>query len=256
MAGRVDVIAVSGIPRIIQGDEIGRIAARCIIEAGISLEEDDVVVVAQTIVSRSEGGVVRLDGVVPSSEALGYAEVTGKDPRIVEVVLRESTSVLYAGPGFMVCETRHGSVCANAGVDASNVNDGWVSTLPADPDASATRIAGEIREETGLEVPVIISDSEGRPFRRGSVGVAVGVHGIAPVRGLAGIEDYFGRPLQTTEVGLADMICSAASLVMGESGEGVPVAIVRGVDLRSGSGIEGMLYEEDVFKDMIRRGNI
>jgi len=253
MAGRVEVVAVHGIPRIAGGDSLGRIAARCIEKAGISLREDDVVVVAQTVVSRSEGSVVRLDSVDPSDSARGYAEVTGKDPRLVEVVLGESKSVLYAGPGFMVCETRTGSVCANAGVGASNVGEGWVSTLPADPDASAARIAREIEEETGLQVPVIISDSEGRPFRRGAVGVAVGVHGMAPVRALAGIEDYFGRPLQTTEVGLADMICSAASLVMGESGEGVPVVIVRGVDLRPGSGIEGLLYEEDVFKDMIER---
>jgi coenzyme F420-0:L-glutamate ligase/coenzyme F420-1:gamma-L-glutamate ligase len=253
MAGRVEVIAVHGFPRIAGGDSLGRITAGCIAKAGISLREGDVVVVAQTVVSRSEGSVVRLDSVDPSDKAREYAEVAGKDPRLVEVVLGESKRVLYAGPGFMVCETRNGSVCANAGVDASNVDEGWVTTLPADPEASAGRISGEIGEVTGLEVPVIISDSEGRPFRRGAVGVAVGVHGMAPVRALAGIEDYFGRPLQTTEVGLADMICSAASLIMGESGEGVPVAIVRGVDLRSGSGIEGLLYEEDVFKDMIER---
>jgi coenzyme F420-0:L-glutamate ligase/coenzyme F420-1:gamma-L-glutamate ligase len=256
MAGRVDVIPVPGIPRVNSGDKIGKIISRCVSEDGIPLSEGDVIVVAQTIVSRSEGAIVKLDGVNPSDEALGYADVTGKDPRLVEVVLEESNSVLYAGPGFMVCETRNGSVCANAGVDASNVDEGWVSTLPPCPDASAARIAGEIWEEMGLEVPVIISDSEGRPFRRGAVGVAVGIHGMEPVRALAGIEDYFGRPLQTTEIGLADMISSAASLVMGESGEGIPAVIVRGVELWPGSGIGGLLYEEDVFKEMIGRNKL
>ena len=254
MAARVEVIGVPGIPLIGEGDEIGVVARRCMAEAGISLERGDVVVVAQAIVSRSEGCVVRLEGVRPSDRALRYAEITGKDPRLVEVVLGESRGVLYAGSGFMICETRHGFVCANAGVDASNVEDGWVSTLPADPDASARSISMAIASGTGFAVPVIVSDSEGRPFRRGATGVAVGVYGLPPTRSLAGEPDYFGRPLQTTEVALADQICSAAALVMGEAAEGIPVAVVRGVETGGCGG--SLLYDEDVFKQMLGREDL
>jgi coenzyme F420-0:L-glutamate ligase/coenzyme F420-1:gamma-L-glutamate ligase len=249
MAAEVVVIGVPGIPRIKEGDDLGEIARRCMGEAGIALERGDVVVVAQSIVSRAEGSVVRLGDVEPSDRARRYAEVTGKDPGLVEVVLSESRGVLWAGSGFMICETRHGFVCANAGVDASNVPEGWVSTLPADPDASARSLSRSMGSMSGLDVPVIISDSEGRPFRRGAIGVAVGVYGLPASRSLAGRPDYFGRPLQTTEVALADQICSAAGLVMGEAAEGIPVVIVRGVDVGGEGG--GLLYDEDVFKEML-----
>jgi len=251
MVDGVRIIGIPGIPRITEGDDVGEVAARCMEAAGIEMEEGDLVVVAQTVVSRSEGCTVRLDTVNPSGRALSYAGITGKDPRIVEVVLGESTGVIHAGPGFLLCETRHGFVCANAGVDSSNVEEGMVTTLPPDPDGSAARISRSLGKAAGFAVPVIVSDSEGRPFRRGSVGVALGVAGISPVRSLAGVPDFFGRQLQTTEVALADQICSAANLVMGESGEGIPVAIARGVPPGRGEGIGGLLYEEDVFKEAL-----
>ncbi len=251
---RVTIIGIPGMPLIRRGDDLGEAIISSLRDDGIQLCEGDVIVVAQSVVSRSEGCVVRLDDVQPSERAARYATVTGKDPRVVEVVLGESRNVILACEGFMICETHHGFICANAGVDASNNEEGWVSTLPRDPDASAKSIAHSIRKRTGLNVPVMISDSEGRPFRRGAIGVAVGVHGLAPVRSLVGVPDLFGRMLETTEVGVADLICSAAALVMGEADEGLPAVIVRGAQFEENGGKGDLLYREDVFrKDMLRR---
>jgi coenzyme F420-0:L-glutamate ligase/coenzyme F420-1:gamma-L-glutamate ligase len=248
------VMGIQGIPRVRAGDRIPNLLHEAMASTGISLVPGDILVVAQAVVSRSEGSVVELCQVSPSPQALGYAETTGKDPRLVEVVLGESRSVIWASEGFMICETRHGFVCANAGVDASNVDEGFVSTLPRDPDASARGISDGILSLTGLRVPVLISDSEGRPFRRGAIGVAVGVWGLEPVVSMRGVPDSFGRALETTEVAVADLVCSAAAIVMGEAAEGVPAAIVRGVK-HSGEGrIKDLLHENDVFKnEMLRR---
>jgi coenzyme F420-0:L-glutamate ligase/coenzyme F420-1:gamma-L-glutamate ligase len=246
---RVEAIGITGMPLIKGGDDLGRLVAARLNSEWIPLSGGDVIVVAQSVVSRSEGSVFELDQVAPSRRAEEYAGITGKDPRVIEVVLRQSRRVVKARPGFMICETRHGFVCANAGVDASNVDQGWVSVLPGDPDASARNIARSIKSETGQDVPVLISDSEGRPFRRGAIGVAVGVWGMAPVRSLAGERDYFGRELETTEVSVADMICSAAALVMGEGDEGTPAVVVRGAEHDGDGSRDDMLYEEDVFKE-------
>ncbi len=245
----ISVIEIPGMLQIERGDDLGSLIAESLHGAGMNLKGGDIIVVAQTVVSRSEGSVVRLQDVTPSKRAIKYAKITGKDPRLVEVVLGESRRMIHASRGFMVCETKHGFVCANAGVDASNNEMGWVSTLPKDPDSSARGIAKSIKARCGLDIPVIISDSEGRPFRRGAIGVAVGVHGMAPVRSLAGNPDYFGRKLETTEVAVADRICSAAALVMGEGAEGLPVIIVRGVIFGGKGGMEDLLYERDVFKE-------
>jgi coenzyme F420-0:L-glutamate ligase/coenzyme F420-1:gamma-L-glutamate ligase len=245
----IEVVGITGLPRISRGDDLGAMIASALRSSGISPMTGDVLVVAQTIVSRAEGSVMRLEDVVPTPRAMRYAEETGKDPRIMEVVLSQARSVVWAGKGFIICETQSGMVCANAGVDQSNVDEGWVSTLPEDPDASARAISEKIQRVTGAKIPVIVSDSEGRPFRRGAIGVAVGVAGMAPVKSLAGTPDYFGRRLETTEVAVADLICSAASLVMGEAAEGVPVVLVRGLEPEGEGGISDLLYERDVFKE-------
>ncbi len=249
MPTRMEVVGVTGLPAIRRGDDLGTLIAAALESSGIGLVDGDVLVVAQAIVSRAEGSVVRLDGVVPTPRAIRYAEETGKDPRLLEVILSCSRSVVWAGKGFIICETGSGLVCANAGVDQSNVEEGWVSTLPEDPDASARAISEKILQATGARVPVIVSDSEGRPFRRGAIGVAVGVAGMSPVKAMAGMPDYFGRKLETTEVAVADLICSAASLVMGEAAEGIPVVLVRGLEPEGEGTIADLLYERDVFKE-------
>ncbi len=255
MTGIASLIGVPGIPLIESGDDLGLLITEAVDKAGLKLVDGDILVVAQTIVSRSEGSVIELDRVVPSEAALRYAVITGKDPRVVEVVLDQSRKVVLARPGYMICETEQGFVCANAGVDASNNPAGCVSTLPSDPDESARRIARRILQLRGVNVAVLISDSEGRPFRKGAVGVAVGVHGMEPVRSFVGRPDLFGRRLETTMVCTADMVCSAAALIMGESAEGLPVVIVRGVEYVKGDGgIGRILYERDAFKEELERG--
>jgi coenzyme F420-0:L-glutamate ligase/coenzyme F420-1:gamma-L-glutamate ligase len=241
------VIGLPGLPLVRKGDDLGRLIHEAAVRSRIQLLDGDILVVSQTVVSRAEGSVVRLDDVVPSAAALKYATITGKDPRVVEVVLRQSRRVVLARRGFMVCETLKGFVCANAGVDASNNEAGYVSTLPEDPDRSARCIAASIKVRCGVDVAVIISDSEGRPFRKGAIGVAVGVSGISPIRSFIGIPDLFGRKLETTLVCTADMVCSAAALIMGEAAEGLPVVIVRGLEYDREGKISDVLYEEDAF---------
>ena len=247
----IRVIPVKHMPLVREGDDLGSLIAGCLEKMGEKLVEGDVVVVAQTIVSRSEGRLVRLDDVKPSNLAYEFASVTGKDPRVVQVVMDEASRVIGVYPGFILTQTQHGSICANAGVDASNTPDGYVSLLPLDPDASAKRISNSIQDHTGIPVPVIISDSQGRPFRRGAIGVAVGVHGISPVLSLAGSKDLFGRPLQTTVVATADMLCSAASLAMGEAAEAIPSAIVRGARFKKDGEMHDLFYERDVIKERL-----
>lgn len=246
------VIGVPGLPMIKEGDDLGSLIAQAAARSRTKMLDGDILVVSQTVVSRSEGSVVRLDEVVPSRSALGYAAITGKDPRVVEVVLQQSRRVVLARRGYMVCETLRGFVCANAGVDASNNEPGYVSTLPKDPDRSARSIAEAIKAGCGAEVAVIISDSEGRPFRKGAIGVAVGVWGISPVRSFIGTPDLFGRKLETTLVCTADMVCSAAGLVMGEAAEALPAVIVRGVQFERKGTIGDVLYEEDAFKQELQ----
>ncbi len=245
------ILGIENMPLVSEGDDLGELIALSLRESGLSLKGGDLVVVAQTIVSKSEGRVVGLDEVSPGREAEELARITGKDPRLVEVIVQESKRVITSCPGFMLCETRDGFVCANAGVDRSNNDPGVVSKLPLDPHSSAKRISGSLRAQTGVEVPVIISDSQGRPFRRGAIGVAVGVHGLAPVRSLSGERDLMGRELETTEISVADMIASAATLVMGEAGRGIPVVLVRCLELEEGSGVSEMGYQKDIFKELL-----
>lgn len=255
MARTLTVMGIPGIPIVRKGDDLGRLILESLDRGNIHLERGDVLVVAQTIVSRSEGAAVRLEEVKPSPRARRYSRITGKDPRLVEVILGQTRRVLWAERGFLICETLHGFVCANAGVDMSNNEEGWVSTLPPDPDASARRIFSTIRKATGMDVPVIISDSEGRPFRRGAIGVAVGLFGLSPIIPLAGLRDLFGRELETTEVALADLLCSASALVMGEAAEGLPAALVRGVAATGEGSFKDLIYPHDIFKEEFGRNH-
>lgn len=224
----IEIMAVTGIGEIPRGADLASLINEAFVRGGGALVEGDVLVVAQKAVSKAEGASVDLSGIVPSDFAKSVAQLTGKDPRVVEVVLGESVRIVRMDRGVIITETRHGLICANAGVDASNApGEGIVTTLPKDPDASARAIREAIRRMTGSDVAVIVSDSFGRPWREGSVNIAVGVAGMAALDDLRGKLDDRGRPLRTSVVAIADELASAAQLAMGEIGQ-VPAAIVRG----------------------------
>ena len=247
MNGEIRVIPLQGIPEIEEGDDLTALLADAADRMG-GLEDADVVVVAQKAVSKAEGRVVRLDELEPSAQALELAE--DRDPRHVEAILQESVRVIRVRPPLIIVETRHGFVCASAGVDASNAKgEGTLILLPLDPDASAERIRTGLRERTGRDVGVIVTDSFGRPFRQGTTDVALGVAGLTPLRDLRGVRDRWGYELQATQIAVADELASAAELAMGKV-DGIPAVVIRGVDFRGeGSGADIVIPEErDLFR--------
>ncbi|MBW8059643.1 MAG: coenzyme F420-0:L-glutamate ligase [Solirubrobacterales bacterium] len=223
--GELRVLPVAGLPEIAAGMRVGEQLA-----AHAELRDGDLVVVAQKIVSKAEGRVRRLSSVLPGGEARRLAAVLGKGPALVELILAESREVLRAERGVLIVETGHGFVCANAGIDSSNLPDpGTVSLLPEDPDASARRIREEIRSAAGATVAAIVSDSFGRAWRLGQAEVAIGCAGIAPLDDWRGRRDASGRELRATLIAIADEAAAAADLVR-DKASGVPAAIVRGLD--------------------------
>jgi len=225
----VQVIGVTGLPIIKERDDLAELISDAASRQGTPIKDGDIIVVTHVVASRAEGSVVNLDEVVPSEFAKTIAQQYGKDPALVEVVLRESKSIVRMGDGHLIAETRHGFICANAGVDRSNVlGERNVALLPKDPDQSAQRIRQRIREITGKEVAVIISDTNGRPLRDGEINVAMGVAGIPPIRDRRGEKDLFGYTLRIKRTAIADELSSAAELVIGQANEGIPVAIIRG----------------------------
>ena len=229
MTASVELLAPDGIPEIRPGDDLGAIIADVLRDAHIGLQKDDVLVVTQKVVSKAEGRIVDLATVTPSAAAREFAERWGKDPRQVELVLRESAEVLrMAEGGLIISRTPHGFVCANAGVDLSNVGDGEVATLlPVDPDASARRLADQLGGLMGVRPAVVISDSFGRPWRNGIVNVAIGVAGLMPLLDLRGAPDAQGRVMHSTVIAVADELASAAELA-GSKTDQRPVVVVRG----------------------------
>ncbi|NOZ59239.1 MAG: coenzyme F420-0:L-glutamate ligase [Euryarchaeota archaeon] len=238
------------LPYVREGDDVAGLILRALQEQELDLEDGDVVVVTEKIVARAEGREVELDNVEPSAEARRLAEVTGKDPRVVQLILNEAREVLAAGENFIIVETRHGFVCANAGIDQSNVEEGRAKLLPLDPDRSAREIRRALEEATGRRLGVVIADSFGRSFRLGSVGVAIGCSGIVALLDRRGERDLLGRELKVTRVAVADCIASAANLVMGEGSEGIPVAIVRGTKVLGEGRARDLIRpkESDVFR--------
>ncbi len=226
------LVALPGIPHIQPGDDLVSILLEALRQSATRLQAHDVLVITSKIVSKAEGRYVDLADVSPSAEALRLAQITQKDPRIVELVLRESAEVSRSAPNILVTRHRLGFVCANAGIDQSNLgkSDETVLLLPADPDASAERLRTGLQTDTGVrDIGIVISDSHGRPFRIGNVGVAVGVAGLPAVIDLRGQIDLFGRVLRVSIQGYADEIASAANLLSGEGSEGLPVVLVRGL---------------------------
>jgi coenzyme F420-0:L-glutamate ligase/coenzyme F420-1:gamma-L-glutamate ligase len=247
----MQIFGLSKMPLVRRGDRIADQIVKAAAEDGLQIEARDVLVVAQKIVSKAEGKEVSLKSVSPSTFSKALSRITGKDPRHLEVILGETESVVRMRDAHLIVETHHGFVCANAGVDKSNVeNKNSVTLLPADPDKSAREIRNRIRELTGADVGVIVSDTFGRAWRIGQVDVAIGVDGMNPVADYRGRKDMFGHPLNVTQIAVADELASAAELIMKKS-DGVPVAIVRGFEYPRGKGSAKDLVrprEQDLFR--------
>jgi coenzyme F420-0:L-glutamate ligase/coenzyme F420-1:gamma-L-glutamate ligase len=234
------VLALLGVPEVRSGDDLPALLLDALAATPgiLPLREDDVLVVTQKVVSKAEGAIVDLTDVVPRPEAVEFARAWDRDPRQLEVVLREAQRVVRMERGVLITETSHGFICANGGVDASNVGPGSgsiVTLLPVDPDASATRIRAAVRDRHGVDVPVVISDSFGRPWRWGIVDVAIGVSGLLPIEDLRGAPDRDGRVMKSTIRAVADELASAAELALGKVA-GRPAALVRGAAFTRGEG--------------------
>jgi len=228
MPPEIRVIGVEGIPEVQPGDDLGTMLVEAAQRQGTPIETGDVVVVTQKIVSKSEGRVVSLEGVVPSALALEISEGHRRDPRHTELILRESKRIVRMDRGTIISETHHGFNCANAGIDASNIpGENTVALLPVDSDLSARGIRDTIRTRTGAEVAVIVSDTFGRPWRNAAANVAIGVAGFNPLLSYVGQEDSHGNMMYTTVIAVADELAATAELVTGKV-LGVPVSIVRG----------------------------
>ena len=225
----VQIIPIENLPIINKGDDIGKLVCEAAEKQNTPLKEGDIVVITHVIVSRAEGNVINLDEVVPSHFAETIAKQYNRDAALVEIVLREAKSIIRMGDGHIIAETKHGLICANAGIDRSNVpGERNVAPLPEDPDLSARRIRRRIKEITGKDVAVIISDTHGRALRRGEINVAIGIAGMKPIRDRRNETDLFGYTLRIKQTAVADELCSAAELVMGQADEGIPAAIIRG----------------------------
>jgi coenzyme F420-0:L-glutamate ligase / coenzyme F420-1:gamma-L-glutamate ligase len=244
----VEVLGVEGFPEVSPGDDLNRMISGAVAR---DLSPSDVLVVTHKIVSKAEGRLVDLRTVEPSTLAKGYATRYGKDPRQIEVVLRESRRIVRMDRGIIISETHHGFVCANAGVDASNVpGDETVCLLPVDPDASAAGLRDTLAEDPGVEVAVVISDSFGRAWRHGITDVGIGVAGMDPVADYRGQRDPHGYPMEASVIAVADELAAAAELVMGKT-DGIPLAIVRGYLYSPASGSARELLmppERDMFR--------
>jgi coenzyme F420-0:L-glutamate ligase/coenzyme F420-1:gamma-L-glutamate ligase len=226
----IKLIGIKKIPLIKEGDNLAEIIVNAADSEDNKICNEDILVIAETAVAKSEGSVINLKSLKPSKLAVELSNQTGKDPQLVEFIINESAEVIKVGPDFIISETKHGFVCANAGIDESNVENGLATPIPVNPDKSANKIRKEIENTTGKQVAVIISDTQGRAFREGAVGVAVGISGIESLWNRQGEIDLYGRELQTTNIAVADELASAASIVMGQADEGIPLVIIRGVD--------------------------
>jgi coenzyme F420-0:L-glutamate ligase/coenzyme F420-1:gamma-L-glutamate ligase len=249
--------ALPDIPLVSSGDDLVKLILDGLTRADMELRSGDILAIAQKIVSKVEGRIVNLNDVIPSDEANVLAQKTEKDPRLVELILQESNRVLRSRPGLIIVEHRLGFVCANAGIDASNVKpqsseaDSFVLLLPKDPDATAKRTTQSLLQETNSKVGVLIVDSHGRAWREGAIGVTIGAAGLTTLLDLRGTPDLFGRKLQTTQVGISDELASAASILMGQAAEGCPVVHIRGLPYPLGKGsLRDLLRpkEKDLFQ--------
>ena len=229
MKSRIEIIPIPVVPDIKAGDKLDIIILESMKNADEFLSEGDIVVVAQKVISKAEGRLIDLKLVNPSEKSLQIAKQNDKDPRLIELILNESVDILRLARGILIVETKRGLICANAGVDQSNVekSNDYAALLPEDADLSARELRHSFKIKTGIDVAVVITDTFGRPFREGQINVAIGIAGIQPIKSYIGTLDMYGKKLKVTEIAVVDEIASAAELQMGKS-ERVPVVIVRG----------------------------
>lgn len=250
----ISIIGLSGFPSVKHGDDLARLIIKTAQRQGVSIDNGDVLVVAQKIVSKAEGRVFQLKDVKPSEKAKKLAETTLKEPNFVELVLRSACKIVKASPDTLIVETENGLVCINAGIDKSNVEgEGAYALLPKDADESAKRIRRKIMELTGKDVAVIISDTYSRPFRKGQVEFAIGIAGVNPFKDYRGQKDLYNYVLKVKNIALVDEIAAAAELVMGQGSEGIPVAVIKNLDraeLTDRCSIKDVFIskQEDLFK--------
>lgn len=249
------VLGIEGIPMVQEGDDLVEILLTAIRQLELALEDGDILVIAQKIVSKAEGRLVELDGVTPSTEAIALAQETEKDPRLVQLILDESTELLRKKPGVLITRHKLGLVGAHAGIDQSNIDHGKAGAaallLPEDPDATAFHLHNEISKRCGSHIGILISDSANRPWRLGTVGIAIGAAGLYVLDDHRGGTDLYGRELKVTLINRADSIVSAAMLVMGETTESIPAAIVRGFAPGQSNDNAAMIHrpvEDDLFR--------
>jgi len=253
----MSVIGLEGFPLVKAGDDLAKMIVETAEKEGASLSDGDVVVIAQKIVSKAEGRIINLKDVVPSKEAEEMARAVLKDPRLVELILRESREIVKASSGALIVKTRDGTVCLNAGIDKSNVagRDNY-ALLPEDPDEAARKLRTDIMKLTGNRVSVVICDTYSRPFRRGQVEFAIGIAGIKPFKNYRGQRDLFGYVLRVKNVAIVDEIASAAELVMGQGREAIPVAIIKNLNRAEESEASSIRdlnisKQEDLFRETL-----
>ena len=224
----IEVFGLENIPIIDGSSDISRIIKDAVVKQGCDICHGDIILIAETLISKAEDNFIKLDDLTPSGDALKYAKASNKNPNLVEAIIQQSNEIVEIGPNFIITETVHGFVCANAGIDESNVADGLATPMPKDADKSAFEIREFLEKEFNEEIAVIITDTQGRAFRFGAVGTAIGCSGISPIWKRVGEKDLYGRELETTEIATCDELAATASLIMGQADEALPVVIIRG----------------------------
>src|SRR4030042_1248024 len=253
MMPTIEEIAIENMPLIAKGDDLAKLICNAAEKQNTPIKEKDVIVITHVAASKAEGNVVNLDEVSPSERAREIALKVGKEPAMVEVILRETKEIVRMRRNSLITETQNGIVCANAGVDKSNVKgERNVVLLPKNPSASAQKIRQEIKKITGCNVAVIISDTHGRPLRMGEINVAIGVAGIKPIQDRRGEKDLFGYVLRIKQTSVADELASAAELVIGQANEGIPVAIIRGYKYQATENASATELTRPKEKDLFR----
>ena len=252
----IELIGLEDIPIVDESSDISRIIMDAINKQGCGISHGDIILIAETLISKAENNFIKLDDLTPSKEAIELAEKSKKDAKLVQAILDESVEVVRVGPKFIITQTKHGFVCANAGIDESNVGEGLATPMPVDADKSAREIREFLEDEFGEDIAVIITDTQGRAFRFGAIGTAIGCSGITPLWRRVGERDLYGRELETTEIATADELSAAASLIMGQADEGLPVVLIRGFSsfdtiMDKDSNIRSLLMpkEADVFRN-------
>ena len=226
---KINIFAVTGLPVVKEGDDLASLICQAAEKQGTPVQNGDVIVITHVVVSRAEGNIVNLETITPSEFAKSVAKRTDKDPRLVEVILRESRSIVRMNDGKLITETKQGVICANSGIDRSNVpGNSNVALLPENADRSARTIRQKILEISRKDVAIIVSDTHGRPLRQGEINIALGIAGFEPLRDRRGEKDLFGYKIKVKRTAIADELASAAELVIGQTNEGIPVAIIRG----------------------------